>query len=164
MLTLNYKRWVNEVQVQNTGSGDFTPSGFIKEDGTAASVAGDARNRIWNFNFTKAYSSNLEQYSNIYVGTGNTTPETETNVTLDSILTTNITDVSGTASVDSSTGKLTITKTFSYSGSSDVEIKEIGLYKGVWNSGQPILMAREVLETPITVSNGDSFVVSMTIG
>ncbi len=163
MLTENYKRWINGVQTANSGTGDFTPSGLVNTSGQAASVAGDSRNRNWIWNPTFAYDNNTNMYSSIFVGTGNTTPEAETNYTLDSVCT-DCSNDSGSMTFNSATGKITCTKTFTYTGAEPTEIKEIGLFKCIWNSGQPILMAREVLATPISVSNGDTFTVTMTIG
>ncbi len=62
--------------------------------------------------------------------------------------------------------KVTFTETFLYSGESPMEIKEVGLFhKGTSSGGvYPIMVAREVLDNPITVNNGDTFTVSMIIG
>jgi len=45
----------------------------------------------------------------------------------------------------------------------DVEIKEVGLYSGLYNQSKPFLIYREVLETPITIPNGQSIVVTMRL-
>lgn len=45
----------------------------------------------------------------------------------------------------------------------DVEIKEVGLYTGLYNNSKPFLIYREVLETPITIPNGQSVVVTMRL-
>ena len=60
----------------------------------------------------------------------------------------------------------TFSQTFSYNGASPTTIKEIGLfYKTSTTAGAKLVMfAREVLDQPITVSNGDTFSVSMIIG
>lgn len=45
----------------------------------------------------------------------------------------------------------------------DVEIKEAGIYSGIYNAAKPFLIYREVLETPITIPNGQSIVVTMRL-
>ena len=68
-------------------------------------------------------------------------------------------------------GNYTITQSFVYNGSTDVTITEVGLINSVAKSANVknpddyarLLMAREVLENPITVSKGQQFVVTMTI-
>ena len=66
-------------------------------------------------------------------------------------------------------GNYTITQSFVYTGSTDVTITEVGLINSVAKSANSsdgyarLLMAREVLENPITVSKGQQFVVTMTI-
>lgn len=66
-------------------------------------------------------------------------------------------------------GNYTITQSFVYNGSTDVTITEVGLINSVAKSASSsdgyarLLMAREVLENPITVSKGQQFVVTMTI-
>jgi hypothetical protein len=58
-------------------------------------------------------------------------------------------------------------QTYTYNGTSQITINEIGLmYKDnrVADEAYMTLVAREVLDSPITVSNGDTFTVSMIIG
>lgn len=61
----------------------------------------------------------------------------------------------------STDGKIVLQTTFNWSGA-ETEIKEIGLMVN-WNAHYALL-AREVLDSPITVNNGDTFTVSMVIG
>lgn len=66
-------------------------------------------------------------------------------------------------------GQQILGMTFQYNGADAQTIKEVGLFyrRGTPNvfAQYPLIMfAREVLEQPITVNNGDTFTVSMTIG
>ena len=60
-----------------------------------------------------------------------------------------------------------LTATYKYTGADTISISEIGLFvkiKGVEDSKYyPLMLARDVLETPITVSNGDVFTVTMVL-
>ena len=65
-------------------------------------------------------------------------------------------------------GSAIISQGFVYTGESTITITEVGLFNSVYPySGataiKRVLMAREVLENPITVSKGQQFVVTMTI-
>ena len=59
-----------------------------------------------------------------------------------------------------------LTQTMQFTGETATTITEVGLLYKCWyykNNAQ-FLLARELLSTPITVNNGDTFTVSMTIG
>lgn len=66
-------------------------------------------------------------------------------------------------------GNITITQSFVYTGSSDITITEVGLINSVNKSSttsdsyQRLLLVREILENPITVSKGQQFTITMTI-
>lgn len=65
-------------------------------------------------------------------------------------------------------GSVVITQAFVYTGEPTITITEVGLFSSVFpyqNAAglKRVLMAREVLENPITVSKGQQFVVTMTI-
>lgn len=68
-----------------------------------------------------------------------------------------------TASVSiQSNGALLFTQAFIWNDV-ETEIKEVGIMFE-WQGHDSVLIAREVLDSPITVNNGDTFTVSMTIG
>ena len=62
-------------------------------------------------------------------------------------------------------GSAIISQGFVYTGESTITITEVGLFNSVFDKAniKRVLMAREVLENPITVSKGQQFVVTMTI-
>lgn len=159
MQTNNLKKWLNAIMSQ-TG---FTlkrvdGTDFGLQYGTSWSYS-----MSWQFTGTVAYDS-LSNACSIYVGTGNTTPEAETNYALDNVCT-DCSNDTGSAVYDGSTGVTTFTKTFTYRGTEPIEIKEIGLFKSqYYYQNNMCLLAREVLENPISVSNGDTFTVTMVIG
>jgi hypothetical protein len=59
-----------------------------------------------------------------------------------------------------------LTMSFEYTGTSEITIKEIGLFMKVNSTAnsKSAMLAREVLDSPITVKSGDTFTVSMVIG
>ena len=66
--------------------------------------------------------------------------------------------------------KYIFTITYKYTGADAITISEVGMFTKLMlestSSGHyavPIMLAREVLETPITVSNNDIFTVTMTL-
>ena len=59
-----------------------------------------------------------------------------------------------------------MTATYRYTGSNTITISEVGLFDKMLSSDRlphSFMLAREVLETPITVSNGDVFTVTMVL-
>ena len=59
-----------------------------------------------------------------------------------------------------------MTATYRYTGSNTITISEIGLFDKMLSSDRSphsFMLARDVLETPITVSNGDVFTVTMVL-
>lgn len=63
--------------------------------------------------------------------------------------------------------KYMFTITYKYTGADTITISEVGMFTKLSVSASattaPLMLAREVLETPITVSNNDIFTVTMTI-
>lgn len=128
------------------------------------------------FRFTTAYSilniaSNLATCGNGYgllvVGSNDETEQISNNkITI--IDDSQFSTVSSQATTDVRSGQILYTRTMTYNGVEPVEIKEVGFYfnsKGGSSSPSAmVLLAREVLDSPITVHNGDTFTVSMTIG
>lgn len=66
--------------------------------------------------------------------------------------------------------KYIFTITYKYTGTDTITISEVGMFTKIelaatstGHYAAPLMLAREVLETPITVSNGDIFTVTMTL-
>lgn len=104
----------------------------------------------------------------LMVGTGTTTP-TSTDYTLESPIESNLTHVSSACSkgYNSTTNKSSyvITRTFTYTGSSNITITEIGVFHNGRDASNyyAFLLSRELLDTPLTVSPGETFTVTMTL-
>ena len=109
-------------------------------------------------------SSGYNEGSILIFGTGNT-PVKETDTTLAEMIPIqngyNVT--SATISKSTTGDDYTATATFVVVWNrADADISEIGMYYGYQDYGW--LLAREVLQTPISVKTGDTFTVSMTLG
>ena len=66
--------------------------------------------------------------------------------------------------------KYVFTITYKYTGADTITISEVGMFTKInlaltspGHYAAPIMLAREVLETPITVSNNDIFTVTMVL-
>ena len=103
--------------------------------------------------------------SKLMLGTGSTTPS-KSDYCLASAVDESDFSVSASSKSQTSDKKIVLTQTYQYNGSGEIAINEIGLVVQVnlMGAGQPLLMARVVLDSPITVHNGDIFTVSMVIG
>lgn len=77
--------------------------------------------------------------------------------------------VQGITSYDPNTygSVITISQVYKYTGIEPITISEIGLFRAVQHEGtrnfSPILLIRDILSNPITVSNGDVFTVTMVL-
>ena len=96
----------------------------------------------------------------VFFGSGNTVA-TEEDITLESYVTA-YTHVGASVSVTNNGNKfaLDVTRTIKYTGEEDVEINEIGLYINAYTGSSGVvnrafMIAREVLDEPVTMSNGD---------
>lgn len=81
---------------------------------------------------------------------------------------TNFTQLSFTVATTDEDGKtvVTFTKVAQYTGEETIEIKEAGIFQYLnknSNTAYWFLMAREVFATPVTVSNGDTITVSISV-
>ena len=151
MFTNNYRSYTT---YRLMGEGGYT-SYFTRLDGTK-----DKEVSMGSF-----YPNGLSNWSKFRFGRGDTAPTIEDYSLSDMIDSTNFKLLSSSFTIidkDIFCAKTQITASFQYTGSSDDVINEFGLL--FENNGNLYLIAREVLETPITVNNGDTFTVTMTIG
>ena len=134
------------------------------EDWVAGSNFGSVFSNIFALS-NKKISDTSDYYSTFSIGSGETAV-TANDYKLDMPI--DETDFTITSNNRSYSGSSVIlTQVWTYSGNSEVTIKEIGLFTKTMNSQgtkKPCLFAREVLDSPITVNNGDTFTVSMVIG
>lgn len=141
-------------------------------DGTDFSYRNPKLNTIFNITpnvtYNTLYTSNNANI--LYFGTG-TKEATVSDYKLQSPIEGDVFTPGSASTIHNNNypGSYTITQSYVYTGDSDVTITEIGLINSVSKSANSsdgyarLLMAREVLENPITVSKGQQFVVTMTI-
>lgn len=139
-------------------------------------LAGDTIQKGWNENFPwfkrlKNNPSNFDSYGDyaVVVG-GNDTPSIKDDYAFSLDLNNSLTVLStATNSIISADGtrKLKFTKTVSNDTAEDIIVKDVGIIISTGNSSESniFLIAREVLDTPITVAaNGGAQVFGIDIG
>ena len=127
---------------------------------------GEGMNAVIESGYESSFYSWQTSHMNIVVGTSDTTPNIEdyglgakvTDVTVTPLVTINVVD---------NRFVMNISATVTYTGAEEsIEIKEIGVTKylryGKYAYGD-FLIARELLETPVTVKQNESFTVSLTL-
>lgn len=143
-------------------------------DGIAFSYRNPKLYNVFNISSTVTYSTLYDPGNDnaniLYFGTG-TKEASVSDYTLYSPITGDV-FTPGTASTTRNKnypGNYTIVQSYVYTGDTNVTITEVGLISSVAKGANSsdgsarLLMIREVLENPITVSKGQQFVVTMTI-
>lgn len=90
----------------------------------------------------------------LLVGTGVTEPTVDDYKLANQVV---LTHVSFQCTNSSGTLLPTVTHTMTNNTGSTLVITEIGLYIGVYNGSKPCLLGRKLLETPVTMENGQSY-------
>ena len=114
--------------------------------------------RIYAISNTLPFPSNT---SKLMLGTGTTLPA-RTDYCLASPVNESLFSVSASSQSQTADKKIALTQTYQYNGSGEISITEVGLVANV--NGVQFMLARTLLDNPITVNNGDTFTVSMAIG
>lgn len=111
----------------------------------------------------------IMQSSRLIIGTGDTAA-TADDYQLVSALTSNLSHVGGvvTKSFTGDKVRYSIARTFTYTGQSDVTIKEVGVYQNIYTAvtplgGYQVLILRDVLANPFVIHTGDTFTVPVGI-
>lgn len=81
-----------------------------------------------------------------------TSPIDETNFT---ILSKNVTNADGICGYS---------QVWQYTGTEEITINEIGFAYKTGTYGETVLLDHTILDSPITVNNGDTFIIALTIG
>lgn len=139
---------------------------------TVINVHGSYTNLLYQTDGTGIYPNVLVDNNNLRTqnvsfmfGSGNTTP-TYTDYTLDTDITSSISKISYTTNFASSSegAKTTYVISGTNNTNSSITISEIGLCKNFYQNTSlqtyAVMLVREVLDTPITVAAGDSFVLT----
>lgn len=96
----------------------------------------------------------------------NAAEEAEDDYTLDFVTDLTHLNISTITSVAGNKATNTIVRTFIYTGSDSITVKEVGLFQSIntaEGSSIPLLIMRKVLENPITVGSGETFTVTLEI-
>lgn len=138
------------------------------QNDTVTNINGSYQNFLYQTNGSESYANPLVDNNNLRTqnvsfmfGSGNTTP-TYTDYTLDTDITSSISNISYTTNFASSSegAKTTYVISGTNNTNSSITISEIGLCKQFYQNTAlqtSIMLAREVLDTSITVAAGDSF-------
>lgn len=169
MLTNNYKLFVNRSLNYKSNVAGWGKN-LININGTTVKIDYNPNNGTFINGVFGAYTlEDLENnktnksYSSIFIGTG-TNDERLEDFTLESIIPDSDLVING-ANDSFSEGKFFFTKTFTYIGVNEITINEIAFYKSLYDGLTPhtFCLARQLIK-PLTVSNGDTFTVTMVIG
>lgn len=150
-----------------------------KIDGSDALLRNDMFINLSMFSYNKKtyYDITLNEASDIIneatfgLGSGTKEPSID-DFSLESVFADNVFTVETfNYTIDNSyKPKYIFTITYKYAGADAITISEVGMFTkmtlasvSVGHYAVPIMLAREILETPITVSNNDIFTVTMTL-
>lgn len=143
-------------------------------DGMTFSYRNPRLNNVFNINsnvtYNTLYDSGNGNANILYFGTG-TKEASTSDYKLQSPIEGDVFTPGSASTIHNKNypGNYTITQSYVYTGDTDVTITEVGLINSVAKGANSsdgysrLLMIREVLENPITVSKGQQFVVTMTI-
>jgi len=171
MLVNNYRRWL----ISATGVSSAYKAQYINRAGT--SIPADyqgyngaylANNYFGALTVAALDAGTAAGNSTFAFGSGDT-PANANDYDLASYINdSNFTIIAHSATNSNSQGVdnvLLLSQTLRYGGNSELTIKEFGLFVKMHYTAVPtVMIAREVLDSPITVNNGDTFTVSMAIG
>lgn len=160
MILANYWTWLNSI------ANNITTSSVNACTNTSGSTAS------WymsiNSGFPEgAYNRQLIRYLSLTIGTG-TTAVTASDYALDADALASFSNVTQSLQKTFSNTGFEIALTISGANNSgaDIAINEIGVLKGYSSSGSGtagnILLVREVLDSPITVADGETFSITYT--
>jgi len=119
--------------------------------------------------------SGASAYNGLFfsIGSGITSATIDDYALASNIDLTNFNIITGTntlTTTDYNDTKRVMSQTWNYSGSTQIEINEIGLFY-YWYAGTvspfsnlELMLDRTVLDSPIIVNNGDTFTIALTIG
>jgi len=120
-------------------------------------------------NFAAVRSGSLYRNATFAFGSGTTAPTLDDYVLETPIDDTNFTPINANIQNPTDTvgmeNACILSQIWRYDGTSEITINEIGWYAMWGDSGDNIVMLdRTVLDNPITVNNGDTFTIALTIG
>ena len=164
MITNNLVKAFN--QYAKSASTSQVNASFVSTEGQTFS----GNISFYGANYSNKFSASLPSSANVatclFFGTGDTNkPAKKTDYNLDAtVAESNFTRGAGSATIQSD-GTCLVTQIFTWTSSESATIKEVGLM-GVFTGHESALLAREVLENPITVDNDENkyFTISMVIG
>lgn len=99
-------------------------------------------------------NNNVAGKFGLLVGIGDTEPTAEDYCLANQVV---LTSVSFQCINSKGTLFPTVTHTMTNNSGGTLEIKEVGLYFGVYSNAKPCLLGRKLLETPVTMEDGQSY-------
>lgn len=155
MVLRNFYGWLySAVMAQRTGYWQEGNATVINTSGSGITVGYSSSD--------SKYPTRTQSFADmgVYIGSGSTAPTYE-----DYCLEAQITTVSNTQTAyarvfGNAQAKGVLTYTGTYSGAETVTIREIAIYKNIYNASTaqtPVLFTRSLLENPITLEPGDGF-------
>jgi len=163
MLNNNFKNWLVEQLYQTQ-----VTQKFKKIDGTETNTTLYAFSSLFKANTAKINNITASGFT-FALGSG-TTPATKEDYFVETQIDNDEHFSIAAASIvnNANQGKVICQQVWNYSNSEnptqEVTINEIGFCVCNGSGSQRYMMAREVLESPITVKDGDTFSVAITIG
>ncbi len=155
MILRNYYVWAKNSWA-GVSKATASPENLIDVDGTKRAV-------LWNNSNNNTYASPNYSHSKLGVvaGVGTTSPKEDDYKLEEQLLTLSNVSISSNTVVDKDY-KIHIIVTYSavYTGETDTVISEVGITKDICDlnvSYATVLLTRQILASPIAVSNGDSF-------
>ena len=165
MLNRNFANiMLGMLSINSTGYGDNSIP-LVNKNGqnvtTASSAyAGKILNHIANSTAVKVGSVTNSGFA---IGSGTTAETFDDYALANPIDDTNFSVVAASRGKNSSDQSVILQQIWQYNGTSEIQINEIGLFADCFG-GIVAMFDRTVLDSPITVNNGDTFTIALTIG
>ena len=157
MILNNFKKTLigSILSVTSTAMGSGSnPTDTVFVDGTVDNITQSNYWSNYQLGFNKISTTPESMYSHIGVGSGNTAPTAD-----DYNLENELTSLTCTSASMSNTSEMSkqFTATFSNQTGEDVTVKEVGWFvSSYYSTTKTKLFERTVLDTPVTIPNGES--------
>jgi hypothetical protein len=171
MILNNYWNWKSYIEKNPMGNSGNTSTniGLINTSGTSAQFGnGSANNGYMSTHIGLLYNWAIKRALSAVVGSSDTAVQA-TDYNLGNDITSSFSNVSVTTSTtaDGNSEKTIVTVSGANSTGSAIIIKEMGITAFAYStqgtgSGNTVLLIRHVLDTPLTVANGQTFTLTLT--
>lgn len=119
-----------------------------------------------NFEGKKLNEGRTGQTSRLSIGTGNTPANIDDYNIESSVTLADFSIISSSRVLGGTNNKntVTLTQVWQYNGTGSVDVNEIGLFAVSYGMTKDFILEHTVLDNPISVENGDTFTIALTIG